>query len=132
MVRREGLSDKIHVESRGTGPWHIGEEPDARSQAMALNFGIDISDLRGRQFSPYDFEQFDLILVMDESNHRDVLHLTKDEVDRAKVDFLLSYLEPAQKNVPDPYQGGTEGFRRVFQMIEKACLSLLDEIKLSL
>lgn len=132
IVRKEGLHKKIHIESRGTGPWHVGEPPDQRAQECALEFDVDISDLRGSQFSPYDFDQFDHILVMDESNYRDVIRQARDENDKAKVDYLLSYSQNISKNVPDPYHGGSEGFRKVFSMIEEACQAFLEEIKRSL
>ena len=130
LVRESGLHHQIQVDSRGTGGWHVAEPPDPRSQETALEFGVDISDLRGAQFSTYDFEQYDLILVMDEGNHRDVLRLARDEEDRKKVDFLLSYSKvPKSRNVPDPYHGGPEGFRQVYKLIEEACHNLLHSLK---
>lgn len=129
-ISKRNLKSKIHVESRGTGPWHVGEPPDSRSQETAEKFGVDISDLRGRQFSAYDYETFDLILVMDEGNYRDVIRLARNEDEERKVGYLLKYLNrPKGLNVPDPYHGGLEGFPNVFKMIEEACEGLLESLR---
>jgi protein-tyrosine phosphatase len=123
------LQEHLIGESRGTGGWHVGQEPDERSQETALNFGVDISDLRARQFSTYDFELFDHILVMDEGNYRDVVKLASSEQERSKVKFLLDFAAPGHpKHVPDPYYGGQDGFVKVFKMIHNACEGLVTHL----
>ncbi len=130
LVIKNNLQSKIVCESRGTGPWHVGEPPDPRSQSCALQNGVDLSSLRGRQFSTYDFEVFDYILVMDESNYKDVLRQAGTEDDEKKVGYLLKYAQkPRGLNVPDPYQGGPEGFQSVFRMIEESAQGLLQHLK---
>ncbi|MBK9338986.1 MAG: low molecular weight phosphotyrosine protein phosphatase [Lewinellaceae bacterium] len=109
------------VDSAGTGHWHIGQLPDARSIAVAQRHGIDITDQRARQFHPDDFDRFDRIFVMDTQNHRDVLQLAQTETHRAKVHLMLNLTYPGQnRNVPDPYHDDN-GFEEVFQMLDKAC-----------
>ncbi len=72
----------IKVESAGTSSNHVNEAPDPRSQDVALNHGIDISNLRGRQFVETDFEHFDVIFVMDSSNYQNVTKLAANEVQK--------------------------------------------------
>lgn len=113
------------VESAGTGGWHVGELPDPRSIAVGRKFGIDITDQRGKQFSTYDFEIYDHIFVMDNSNLRDVIRLARSEEEKAKVQLILEEIFPGEHvDVPDPYYGGDQGFENVFKMLDDACNSL--------
>ncbi|MAP53860.1 low molecular weight protein-tyrosine-phosphatase [Altibacter sp.] len=113
---------KIHVESAGTGGWHVGELPDPRSIEVARKNGLDITDQRGRKFSAYDFETYDHIFVMDTSNYRDVIALAQSESEKRKVQLILDELFPGENvDVPDPYYGGDQGFDNVYQMLDEAC-----------
>lgn len=115
-------NDSFFVDSAGTGDYHIGKKPDSRSIAIASKHGLDISNLKGRQFELSDFDTFDVIYVMDESNYRNVIMLARDDKDKAKVKFILNEINPDQnQDVPDPYYGGREGFINVFNMLEEAC-----------
>lgn len=115
-------SDSFFVDSAGTGDYHIGKNPDSRSIAIARKHGLDISNLRGRQFNVLDFDMFDIIYVMDESNYRNVLLLARNEQDKAKVEFILNEVHPKQNyNIPDPYYGGNDGFENVYKMLDEAC-----------
>lgn len=113
---------KIQVDSAGTGGWHVGEQPDERSIKVARKNGLDISYQRGRKFSTYDFEQFDHIFVMDNSNYSDVIQLANTEAEREKVQLILDELFPGENvDVPDPYYGGALGFENVYKMLDEAC-----------
>lgn len=114
--------DKFVIDSAGTASYHIGSPPDRRAMNIAEKNGLDISSLRDRQFSIDDFERFDYIYVMDESNYNNVMALARNEEDRNKVRFILNETYPNQNyDVPDPYYGGTEGFENVFKMLDEAC-----------
>ncbi|QQX76694.1 MULTISPECIES: low molecular weight protein-tyrosine-phosphatase [Aequorivita] len=115
-------SSKVFVDSAGTGHWHVGDEPDQRSIAVGKKYNIDITHQRGRQFSTKDFEDFDLIYVMDNSNKENVLALAQNDSHREKVKLILDEIFPGENvDVPDPYFGGNAGFENVFQMLDKAC-----------
>ena len=114
--------NKVFVDSAGTGNYHVGGLPDSRSIAIAQKYLLDITDQRCRQFRVSDFDEFDLIYVMDNSNRRDVLKLARDEKDRAKVKMILNEIFPNENvDVPDPYTGGDFGFENVYKMLEEAC-----------
>lgn len=118
----EAIDIPFEVDSAGTSNYHIGENPDARSVKNALKNGIDISNLKARQFVVKDFDQFDIIYVMDENNKSDVLSLARNEQDVAKVKLILSETpKSAHKSVPDPYFGGEAGFQLVFELLDQAC-----------
>ncbi len=125
-ILRAKLSEDFHVDSAGTGDWHVGQCPDKRSVAVAKKYGIDISNQRARQFNPEDFDEFDLIYVMDESNFKDVTALAKNEIHRSKVKLILEEFE--NKNVPDPYYGGDEGFEKVFNMLDEISTKIASKI----
>ena len=109
------------VDSAGTGFWHVGELPDSRSVDTARQYGVDITDQRGRQFKPADLDLFDRIFVMDTQNLRDVLRHAQLDEHHAKVDLILNQSNPGQnRSVPDPYYDD-DGFNEVFEMLDAAC-----------
>ncbi len=121
--------DSFFVDSAGTGNWHIGSQPDERSIIVAKNNGIDISNQKCRQFTTSDFENFDYIFVMDESNYNDVTFLSKNENQKSKVHFILNDLFPNKKvAVPDPYFGVQNGFEIVFKMLDESCTILAEKL----
>jgi protein-tyrosine phosphatase len=125
---REGVL--VEVDSAGTGAYHVGEPPDRRMRAAASQAGLQI-DGRARQFQPADFDRFDLIVVMDRANLRDVVAMAPDERAAGKVRLFRSFdpqADAADLDVPDPYYGGDDGFRDVVAMVRRAASGLIDEI----
>ncbi|WP_121364597.1 low molecular weight protein-tyrosine-phosphatase [Flavobacterium limicola] len=113
---------KFTVDSAGTGSWHIGHSPDDRSIAVAKKNKISISNQKGRQFSTTDFDAFDYIYVMDNSNYEDVIQLAKNQQQKEKVQLILNELFPNEKvDVPDPYFGLPNGFEIVYNMLDEVC-----------
>lgn len=103
----------VFVDSAGTGDYHIDDAPDPRSVAIAKKNNLDITYQRGRQFQAEDFDKFDRIYVMDNSNFKDVISLARNDDDRAKVQLILDEIFPAENvDVPDPYFGGDHGFEK--------------------
>lgn len=119
-AKESGLN--IIVDSAGTSNYHIGEAPDSRMQKKALEYHIDISNQRARQFTVSDFDAFDFIFAMDSSNLSNIVKLFRNERDKDKTKLFLNYSHPNRhKNVPDPYYGGAEGFEEVYQLLDEAC-----------
>ena len=115
-------SSKLFVDSAGTGHWHVGDAPDKRSIAVGKKYRVDITNQRGRQFTAKDFEDFDIIYVMDNSNKENVLALAENDNHREKVKLILDEIFPGENvDVPDPYFGGNSGFENVFKMLDEAC-----------
>lgn len=109
------------IDSAGTGDWHIGQEPDRRSIAVARQNGIDITNQRAQQFRRDFFDEYDHILVMDRQNYKDVLRLAKDDAQKAKIRLFLN-----DDIVPDPYHDDQQ-FEPVFQLIYKRSQELIEE-----
>jgi protein-tyrosine phosphatase len=118
------------TDSAGTSNYHVGEAPDLRAQAAMRRRGIDISDLRGRQFNAKDFAAFDHIFVMDRSNLANVLALAEGPHQQARVRLMMDMMPEAElREVPDPYFGGDDGFDAVFDQLDSAIHRFLDELE---
>lgn len=121
------LQSRIEVDSAGTGAYHVGEPPDRRAIAAALQRGYDLRGIRARAVRDEDFHEFDLILAMDKSNLAD-LQRRKPEGSKAQLQLFMSYASDWPAEVPDPYYGGDEGFSQVLDMLEAASHGLLDDL----
>jgi len=123
-------SDGFFVDSAGTSGFHEGNLPDSRSIAVAKQYGIDITNQRSRKFTVSDYDNFDLIFAMDSSNFNDILKLSRGNKDAKKVRLILNEIENyTDKDVPDPYYGGDNGFSNVYKMLEAACTVIAAKLK---
>ena len=129
-VSEQDFEDKIKVESAGTSGWHIGERPDPRSIEIASANGIDL-DSYGRKAITEDFEEFDYIIAMDRNNFSDLRRLPGSSVEEAAKLYLMRDFDDIGKgqDVPDPYYGGDDGFTYVYELLDRSCRNLLEEIK---
>lgn len=130
-VRDAGLQDDIEIDSAGTGGWHVGDEADERARAEAVRRGIEMVS-RARQVHAGDLEYFDLVIAMDARNRADVLKLVLTDEHRSKVRLLREFDAESSLgdlDVPDPYFGGPDGFRDVFDLIDRACAGLLEHVR---
>lgn len=131
-VEAAGLAGHFTIASAGTIGHHVGEAPDPRSVAVAKRHHIDISAQRGRRFVRDDHHRFDYIVVMDASNHRDVLALraaagSATASHPATVTLLLDEIDGGF--VPDPYYGTADDYQRVWELIHPATAALLARIR---
>jgi len=128
-VEQEGLAGHIHIDSAGTHDYHIGEAPDARTQRAAKQRGYDMSQLRGRQVVAEDFRRFDYVLAMDEAN-LSILESLRPRDAESHLGLFLEFAERhSEREVPDPYFGGADGFERVLDMVEDAADGLLRHVR---
>lgn len=130
LVNDRGLSDQFMIDSAATCANHIGEMADARMRAEASNRNINITS-RGRQFEVADFEKFDRIIVMDDSNYSNVMKLNPNKKYEAKVSKMTDYCSEKFSEhtvVPDPYYGGQDGFILVLDLLEDASQKLLSSM----
>lgn len=133
-ILRQKLNEKgikgVEIDSAGTSDYHAGECPDKRTLINAKNHGLDISTLKARQFKVEDFDSFDKIYAMDASNYNNIIALARNIKDKNKVELILNTSNPnSNMSVPDPYFGGEEGFEIVYNLLEKACEKISEDIK---
>src|SRR3546814_10821154 len=128
MGKQEGV--EWEMESAGTGGWRIGESPVRRAVRTARVNGIDMSRLEARKFTYRDFDRFDHIFVMDNTNYADVLALSASDEERNKVRLFLEAANPnaTEKNVTDPWFEDRL-FEPVFQGIWEACEKLIEKLR---
>lgn len=115
-------TSKVFVDSAGTAAYHVGNLPDERSIEVAKKYDFDITNQRARKFTVKDFDEFDFIYAMDQSNYQNIIMLAKSAEDKNKVKLILNEID-ANKNasVPDPYYGRNKGFENVYKMLDEAC-----------
>ncbi len=129
-VQARGLGGEVEVDSAGTGNWHAGDAPDRRAVAEAERRKVPMSG-RARQVTASDLRDFDLVIAMDEANRRDLLALATGDDIRAKIRLLREWDPEAMQHdlgVPDPYYGGERDFAEMFEILDRACGPLLDEL----
>lgn len=129
ILKSKTNSSKIFIDSAGTAAYHIGNLPDKRSIEVAEKYGIDITKQRARKFTVKDFDTFDYIFVMDESNYQNVISNARDKTDENKVKMILNEIHPKRNlSVPDPYYGGNQGFENVYKMLDEACEVIFNKL----
>lgn len=128
LIEQAGLTESIICDSAGTGGYHIGSPPDRRMAAAAARRGIMLKG-QARQFQRSDFEDFDLIVAMDRENYKDILALDRAGKYRDKVRLMCDFASHhSEREVPDPYYGGPEGFNKVIDLLLDACKGLLQHV----
>jgi protein-tyrosine phosphatase len=127
-VRERGLEKSLISDSCGTGNYHIGDQPDPRTIANAKKNKIAI-DHCARQLSVDDFDKFDYIMAMDQSNMNNILRLTNSADHKGKVALMRDF-DPLHKGaeVPDPYFGGEDGFQNVFEILDRTLDNFIDHV----
>ncbi|HLE57897.1 MAG TPA: low molecular weight protein-tyrosine-phosphatase [Rhodothermia bacterium] len=145
LVADRGLSDRIDVDSAGTGGWHAGEPPDRRMRATAESRGVSLDGIRARQVKAADLAEFDYVFAMDRENLRDLRAIAARMNDQSlpgRVDEshltrandnspqLFRTFDPVKgdPDVPDPYYGESDGFTRVFEIVDRTSRSIIDHI----
>lgn len=128
-VKEAGLESYFYIDSAGTAAYHIGEPANSKSQATANSHGVFLPS-KARRFEYADFEEFDLILAMDSSNLSNINQLDRKGRFSSKVKLMREFdSNPEDKEVPDPYYGGQQGFENVYQILDRSCEALFNELK---
>ena len=127
LAEQAGLSGHLHIDSAGTHAYHAGEPPDHRARAAAQRRGMSLEGIYARRVTEEDFDRFDHVIAMDEDN----LERLRAEAPAHHHDKLRLFLEfgsSDEREVPDPYYGGSAGFERVLDLVEEASRGLLETL----
>jgi protein-tyrosine phosphatase len=128
LISEAGLSTKIICDSAGTSGYHVGAAPDRRMSMAAKKRGLKLIG-QSRQLKPVDLQSFDLILAMDRENYQDILYLDREGKYEDKIHMICDFAtEKADKEIPDPYYGGADGFDYVIDLLYDACAGLLNYV----
>jgi protein-tyrosine phosphatase len=129
LVEQRSLQAFFEIDSSGTSAYHIGEAANSYSREIASRHGIELHS-KSRPLESFDLDYFDLLLAMDHTNEANIQQLAGNKRIRKKIQLLREYdTGSSDKEVPDPYEGGLEGFERVFDVIQRCCENLLDELE---
>jgi protein-tyrosine phosphatase len=133
MVEAAGLQERVHVESAGTGDWHVGERaaPTALQVLSARGYNGDAH--RARKFARSWFDDYDLFVAMDRMNVKALQQYARKPEDVDKIELLRAYDPEAVKygelDVPDPYDAPYDVFEGVFNLLEPSCRGLLESVR---
>jgi len=120
----------IEVDSAGTSSYHEGDSPDARAVLTSRKHHVNISGQVSRPFVVEDFDAFDVIYAMDQSNRDNILKLARTDADKQKVKLIVNELYPnSDGEVPDPYFGGDSGFEDVYKLLDQATDRIIEKYK---
>ena len=132
LLKEKGLTATISCDSAGTADYHVGENPDPRTIQVAKKNSIAINH-KGRQFSVKDFDNFDLIVAMDESNYHHIIHMARHDADTKKVVLMRNYdATQSGGNVPDPWYGDLKDFDACYRLLLECAENLLARTVVSL
>lgn len=129
LIKENHISNKIMVDSAGIIAYHAGEKADPRMRKHAYLRGYNITHI-SRPISTSDFDEFDLIISMDESVHDALLDKAPSITLENKVVRMTDFCQIHRDatHVPDPYYGGASGFEHVINLLEDSCKGLLKHI----
>jgi protein-tyrosine phosphatase len=132
-VDEAGLNGRVEIDSAGTSDEHTGSPPDRRARAEARSRGLDLSDLRARRVCPDDWDRYDLLLVTDAQVERSLLRQAPRNAPIEKVERITAFITDDGKGgvpdeIPDPYYGGPDGFRQVYDLLERAATGIVARI----
>jgi protein-tyrosine phosphatase len=128
LIAQQGLGNSIQCDSAGTSDYHVGAAPDIRMTQAARNSGVTLAG-RSRQFEMLDFKTFDFILAMDQANYQSLMMLDRTGQFKDKVRLMCEFCQTfSDKDVPDPYYGGPDGFKYVIDLLTDACNGLLEYV----
>lgn len=129
MIKEQKLENYIAVDSAGTSGYHDGELPDSRMRQHGSRRGYKFDSI-SRRFTGNDFDNFDIILTMDDSNYHNIMRLAPDLDAERKVYRMVEFSQRfSHDHIPDPYYSGADGFELVLDLLEDACEGLLAKIK---
>ena len=130
IIKNNGLANQFEVDSAGTSGWHAGESADQRMQSHAVKRGYNLTSL-SRKFNPHtDFDHFDMIIGMDDSNIQNLKRMARNGQDLKKIYKMTDFSRKFDYDeVPDPYYGGSSGFELVLDLLEDSCEGLLQKIE---
>lgn len=129
MVSERSLQPYFEIDSAGTSAYHTGEPANSKSRSVAQQHGVELHS-KARKFESFDLDYFDLILAMDRENYTNISRLDAKNRFGDKVMLLREFdPDPEDREVPDPYYGGRQGFENVFSVVKRSCEQLLDELE---
>ena len=130
MIDKNGLQDQFELDSAGLYGGHAGDLPDHRMRVHAYQRGYNLTH-RSRQVRISDFDNFDVIVAMDDSNFSRLKAMAPTLDAENKIVRMIDYVRgfPQYDSVPDPYYEGAEGFEIVLDLLEDGCRNMIESLQ---
>ncbi len=130
LLQRRGVAARYKVDSTGVSSYHLGESADRRMRETAARHGITVNH-RARAVTQRDLAQHDLILTMDRDNYAILQRKAHSQQQRSRIRMFRDFDPDANGaiDVPDPWYGGMDGFQNVYEIVERTCEALLDQLE---
>lgn len=126
QAERAGLN--VEVDSAGTGSWHMGQPPHPDAVAAGARAGLQIEG-RARRVNKADFDRYDMILAMDQSNINDLIAMAPSKEARAKIRLFRTFdPETDETEIPDPWGGPQEGYDETVRIVNAAARGLIVQL----
>jgi protein-tyrosine phosphatase len=126
LAERHGLAERLHIDSAGTGSWHVGEPPHEGTRRLLERHGISCEGIRARQLRREDGDAFDLIVAMDAQNERTIRSMIGADRKAEVIRFMSLLPEKGRRDVPDPYYTGN--FEEVYELVREGAERLLERV----
>jgi protein-tyrosine phosphatase len=131
LVEQKGLSHLFEIDSAGLNGYHNGEPADSRMIKEASGRGYKITSISRKVDQISDFQKYDMLIGMDNSNYNNLKRLAAKTATEHKVYRMVDFdTERKYTEVPDPYYGGREGFQRVLDILEECSNGLIKKMML--
>ena len=129
MTKKRGIENLFYLDSAGLYAGHAGELPDHRMRIHASRRGYNLTH-RSRPVRTSDFQEFDIIVAMDDSNFDRLRAMAPSLSDEDKVVKMIDFVKgfPYFDHIPDPYYDGDQGFENVLDLLEDGCRNMMEEI----
>ena len=128
LVEKSGLMDAFHIESAATSTEELGNPVYPPARRVLAAHGIDCSGKYARQIRRKDYDDFDLIICMDNANIRNSLRIFGDDP-QGKLSRLLDFTNRPGE-VADPWYSGN--FDATWRDVYEGCTALLETLEQSL
>ncbi len=128
IVEKAGRKDDFLIDSAGIISVHKGEPADNRMRKHAAKRAYNVTSI-SRPVHTKDFEEFDIIIGMDNTNIDDLMEKAPTIESQKKIYKMTDFSTAHNYDyVPDPYYGGDAGFELVLDLLEDACMGLFNKI----
>lgn len=121
IVEKAGLLHEFEIASAATSTYEIGNPVYPPARQKLAEHGIDCKGKTARQITKKDYDYYDYIVAMDQSNIRNLKNMLSNDP-QGKISLLMDYTSrPA--DVADPWYTGD--FQATWDDVSEGCEALL-------
>ena len=123
MVSTRGIADQFDIASAATSREELGNPIYPPARRKLTEHGISCNCHAARQLTNQDYDEYDLLIGMDQANLRDMYRICGGDY-AEKMSLLMDHIA-RPGNVADPWY--TEDFVTTWRDVLEGCQGLLKE-----